>query len=281
MNYIAEIKAFYDRLELNPLPSPAIALWHALMSIANKTGWQQEFTAAVSILVLKSGLNAQAIKRARNRLEQDGFITWRSRGGNQSAAYHLNSLVVQNNGKNVPLSDPQSEPESAVVQNFYENVPQYEPQSEPLTVPQADPQGEPQSVPINKLKHKLNKTETIKDIPPLSPLKRFGEFFEAYPSKRRRYLAEQAYCDLVSSGTVTEDRLVKAAKNYALYCKSLEDEKYIKHADNFLRECVFEDYLEPEQETPPPNPESRLEPEEELIEGDAEWWRYGPNAWRD
>ena len=69
MNYIAEIKAFYDTLELNPLPSPAIALWHALMSIANKTGWQEEFTVAVSVLVLKSGQNAQAIKRARNRLE--------------------------------------------------------------------------------------------------------------------------------------------------------------------------------------------------------------------
>lgn len=41
MNYIAELKAFYDRLELNPAPSPAIALWHALMSIANKTGWQR------------------------------------------------------------------------------------------------------------------------------------------------------------------------------------------------------------------------------------------------
>ena len=110
MNYIAELKAFYDRLELNPLPSPAIALWHALMSIANKTGWQQEFTVAVSVLMLKSGLNAQAIKRARNRLEQDGFITWRSRGGNQSAIYHLNSLVVQNDIKNVPQCEPQSVP---------------------------------------------------------------------------------------------------------------------------------------------------------------------------
>ena len=140
MNYIAEIKAFYDRLELNPLPSPAIALWHALMSIANKTGWQQEFTVAVSVLVLKSGLNAQAIKRARNRLEQDGYITWRSRGGNQAAVYHLNSLVVQNEVKNVP---------------------QCEPQSVPQTEPQSVPQCEPQSVPINK--HKLN--ETKKEVP--------------------------------------------------------------------------------------------------------------------
>lgn len=140
MNYIAETKAFYDRLELNPLPSPAIALWHALMHIANKTGWQQEFTVAVSVLVLKSGLNAQAIKRARNRLEQDGYITWKSRGGNQSAVYTLNSLVVQSE---------------------YKNVPQSEPQIVPQTDPQSVPQSEPQIVPINK--HKQN--ETIKEVP--------------------------------------------------------------------------------------------------------------------
>lgn len=136
MNYIAEIKAFYDRLELNPLPSPAIALWHALMSIANKTGWQQEFTVAISVLMLKSGLNAQAIKRARNRLEQDGFITWKARGGNQAAVYQINSLVVQNDIKNIP---------QYVLQN----------------VPQTEPQCVPQSVPINK--HKLN--ETKKEVP--------------------------------------------------------------------------------------------------------------------
>lgn len=145
MNYLSELKAFYDRLELNPLPSPAIALWHALMSIANKTGWQEEFTAAVSVLVLKSGLNAQAIKRARNRLEQDGYITWRSRAGNQSAVYHINSLVVQ---------------------NTVENVPQFVPQIEPQTVPQCEPQFEPQTVPINKQKQ----NETI-NIPPKSPRK--------------------------------------------------------------------------------------------------------------
>lgn len=123
MNYLAEIKAFYDRLELNPLPSPAIALWHALMSIANKTGWQQEFTVAVSVLVLKSGLNAQAIKRARNRLEQDGYITWKSRGGNLSAVYHLNSLVVQNSIKNVPQCEPQSVPINKHKQNETETPP--------------------------------------------------------------------------------------------------------------------------------------------------------------
>lgn len=135
MNYIAELKAFYDRLELNPLPSPAIALWHALMSIANKTGWQQEFTVAISVLMLKSGLSESAVKRARNRLVQDGFITWKSRSGNQSAVYSIKSLAVQ------------YEPQTAL---------QSVPQTVPQTVPQSVPQCEPQSEPINK--HKQNKT---------------------------------------------------------------------------------------------------------------------------
>lgn len=96
MNYMTEIKAFYDLLETNPLPSPAIAVWHALMHIANKTGWQQEFAVAVSVLEVKTGLNAKAIERARNRLAQDGLISWKSRRGNQSAIYTLQSLVRQN-----------------------------------------------------------------------------------------------------------------------------------------------------------------------------------------
>lgn len=227
MNYLSELLAFYDRLELNPLPSPAIALWHALMSIANKTGWQQEFTVAVSVLMLKSGLNAQAIKRARNRLEQDGYITWKSRGGNQSAVYHINSLVVQNNIKNVP---------------------QYEPQSVPQTDPQSVPQCEPQSVPINK--QKQNET---KNTPPISPVTRMQDFIAAYPGKANVYQVEIAYADLVKSGIVTEDDLVSAAKNYADECSQNETEsKYIKRAENFLRETMFDYYLPGKYKKPAP-----------------------------
>ncbi|NLL77366.1 MAG: hypothetical protein GX235_08975 [Clostridiales bacterium] len=196
MNYLSEIKAFYDRLELNPLPSPAIALWHALMSIANKTGWQQEFTVAISVLILKSGLNAQAIKRARNRLEQDGYITWKSRGGNQSALYHLKSLAVQNDNKNVPQSVSQSELKS---------------------VPQHVPQCVPQSVPINKDKLKQNKTI----IDSIFPIEKFELFFSSYTIDDNKYAAKRAYVDIMCTGFFTEDDLVSAAKNYSEYCKIL------------------------------------------------------------
>lgn len=140
MNYIAEMNAFYDGLELNPLPSPCIALWHALMAIANKSGWQQEFTVALSVLVLKSGLNAKAVQRARNRLEQDGYITWKSRAGSQSAIYHINSIVGQNNSNFVAQTVPESVPQS---------------------VQQTVPESVPQSVHINKHKQKLKEDTKV------------------------------------------------------------------------------------------------------------------------
>lgn len=121
LNYLTEIKAFYDTLVINSLSSPDIALWYALMSIANKSGWKNEFPVALSVLAIYSGVNESTVKRSRNKLAQCGYITWRPRRGNQAAIYHINSLVVHR-----------------------------EPQIEPQTVPQ--------SIPIHKTK--LNKTKT-------------------------------------------------------------------------------------------------------------------------
>ena len=142
MKYISQINAFYDALEINPLPAPSIALWHALHAIANKTGWQQEFSVSVSSLGLRAGLNEAAVKRARNKLKEAGFIEWRSRAGNQSATYRLTKLY--------------SETSEFVVQNQGQNAPQ----SVPQTVPQCVPQVVPQSVPINRHRLRLDKEDT-------------------------------------------------------------------------------------------------------------------------
>lgn len=146
MKYISQINAFYDALEINPLPAPSIALWHALHAIANKTGWQQEFSVSVSSLGLRAGLNEAAVKRARNKLKEAGFIEWRSRAGNQSATYRLTKLY--------------SETSEFVVQNQGQNAPQ----SVPQPVPQCVPQVVPQSVPINRHRLRLDKEDT-----PISP----------------------------------------------------------------------------------------------------------------
>lgn len=220
MNYLAEIKAFYDRLELNPQPNTAIALWHALMSIANKAGWPDTFTVAQSVLGLRSGLNASAIKRARNKLATDGFIEWKARGGNQAAQYRLISLVVQNEGKNEPQFEPQSEP-------------------------QVEPQSEPQSEPINK-----TKTKTKTDI---SLSARVDEFLSVYPRKGNRHLTEINFVTCLMTRQVTEEQLIDAAKNYAERCR-LEDVPYdrIKYPQNFLKDLEYCQYLPGVYEPPKP-----------------------------
>ncbi|OUQ57699.1 hypothetical protein B5E58_09010 [Tyzzerella sp. An114] len=103
MNYILEIKAFYDWLEVNQLSTAGIVLWHALMHIANKTGWQDNFTVAIAVLEIKTGLQKKAIINARNNLKQAGLIDFISRTGNKSAIYKMNSFVV--------LKETQTEPQ--------------------------------------------------------------------------------------------------------------------------------------------------------------------------
>lgn len=93
MNYLSEILAFYNWLEMNPMPASAIDLWHALLYTANKSGWAREFSAPISILKIRTGLNKDAIYRARNTLTQMGLIEYRTRGGNQSAVYKLYSIA--------------------------------------------------------------------------------------------------------------------------------------------------------------------------------------------
>lgn len=75
-------------------------------------------------------------------------------------------------------------------------------------------------------------------------IERFEFFWCCYPLDRNRYLAEQAYIGVVSDGIYTEDDLVESAKNYAEAMRIKQTpERYIKSADNFLKDMVFEDYL--------------------------------------
>lgn len=80
MNYIREINAFYDWLELNELTKPAVLLWHALMHLNNKSGWQESFTVARSVIEAKTGLKKDAYYKARNQLKQYRLLEFKERG---------------------------------------------------------------------------------------------------------------------------------------------------------------------------------------------------------
>ncbi|WP_085992193.1 hypothetical protein [Oceanobacillus senegalensis] len=94
MNYIKEMNAFYDRMELDPLSSSAISLWFAFMHINNKTRWSETFTVAGTVLRMKSGLKETSFKRARTELKEKGYIDYQSRSHNQAPIYQMKSLVL-------------------------------------------------------------------------------------------------------------------------------------------------------------------------------------------
>lgn len=91
MNYLKQILAFNDLLEVKPLSSGQISLWHALMCVNNKLGWQEWFTVANRTLEIRTGLARNGVLKARNALKQHGLIDFKF-NGTRATAYKIKDL---------------------------------------------------------------------------------------------------------------------------------------------------------------------------------------------
>ena len=112
INYLVEIRLFYDRLETAPLPPAAIALWHGLMYLAHKAGWPQELSIPIGTLEARSGLERRSVYRTRIVLRDEGLIDFREQTGNRSTLYRLISLeIVAVCGTDLSHSPPSGEGE--------------------------------------------------------------------------------------------------------------------------------------------------------------------------
>lgn len=148
MNYIAEIKAFMDLVQVKSLSTGQIALWYALMYINNKCAWAEWFTVPNITLELNTGLSRQGINKCRNALKQCGIIDFIS-NGTKAASYKLITIA------NSVQSSVQSSVQVGVQDSVQDSV-------------QSSVQN---SSALNK--HKLNKTKHNK--PPISPLDVFAQ----------------------------------------------------------------------------------------------------------
>lgn len=101
MNYIKELNAFYDWLEINELSPSAINLWYALMHINNKAAWAETFTVAESVLCVKTGLTDRTLRKVRNELKQKGRIDFISRKGGRAPIYRIISFLSTENNSGV------------------------------------------------------------------------------------------------------------------------------------------------------------------------------------
>lgn len=92
MNYIAEIKAFYDLVQIKQLSTGQIALWHALMAINNKCAWIEWFTVPNITLELNTGMSRSGVLKARNSLKQYGLIDFKV-NGTKATSYKIITIA--------------------------------------------------------------------------------------------------------------------------------------------------------------------------------------------
>ncbi|MCP3027043.1 DnaD domain-containing protein [Halobacillus sp. A5] len=95
MNYLKELNAFNDQVDMDSLSPSAITLWFTLMQLNNKTGWKKEFTLPASVVLGKSNLPETSFKRARKELKEKGYIMYTSLGRNQAPVYEMISRVIE------------------------------------------------------------------------------------------------------------------------------------------------------------------------------------------
>ncbi len=285
MTYLDLINLFWDSATINPLSTGQVSLYFALLHVCNRSYWTEWFSVPNQMLSVLTGLSRTGIQKARNELKQRGFIDFEERG-NKATAYKIVSDSGQQGGR-VSDSGQQSGRQSGqqsgrqsgqqsgqqsgrVSDSGQQSGRQSGQQSGRQSGQQSGQQSGRPIINIlnnNILKDKRQKTEDKeKDIPPISPIKRFEDFLNAFPNKQRRYLAEQAYCKLILSGMITEEELVSAAQNYAKQVEDSNSKIYLPN--NFLENHVYEDYLELKGSGETEKPEENQEPEEELVGDD-------------
>lgn len=241
MNYLTIINAFWDWATTNPLSTGQVSLYFALLHVCNKSNWTEWFQAPNQVLSVLTGLSRSGILKARNELKQKGLIDFKERGTKAT----LYKLIIAN-------SKQKSTQDSTQAEKTIANSTQDSVQDSTQVGKQVGVQN---STPLDKQKHKQKQNK--KDKPPISPIGQLGVFLSAYPKASNRFLTEREYAALLLTGAVTEERLVKCAQNYADSCRILgTPREYIKNAENFLRDFVFEQYL-PENYKKPVPPKSK------------------------
>lgn len=112
MNYLTEIRLFYEWLETHHLAPSSITLWHALMYTANRSGWAEKIAIPISILESRTQMTRSTIYRSREQLVSRGLIGVEARGSSHSAVYTMQSLesmlVSQYVSQNVSQNETQS-----------------------------------------------------------------------------------------------------------------------------------------------------------------------------
>jgi len=157
MNYLKELNAFDDWLEINPLEATTQTLWYRLMAIANKSGWPEWFTVANLTLQAKlGGVSKATLIKHRNILVQKRRIEYIGQGKQTAGKYKIITFSSIN------------EPTQGISSNI-------EPLREPFREPLREPNSKPNLIPL--FKQDLTRPNGGSDSRP-PPLENPFKFFE-------------------------------------------------------------------------------------------------------
>lgn len=92
VNYLKELRSFYDYSLYNGVSTGEVALWYTLMAINNRLGWLDEFAVNNSILQQLTALSKSGLDYARNGLKQRGLIDYLPGRGNRPGKYRMISF---------------------------------------------------------------------------------------------------------------------------------------------------------------------------------------------
>lgn len=205
MNYIREINAFYDLVQVKQLSTGQIALWHALMHINNKCSWAEWFTVPNLTLELISGLSRKGIYNARNTLKQHGLIDFKS-NGTKATSYKIFSLI-----NNTQVSTQVSTQISTQKNNTLLNITQDSTHDTTQVTTQDTTQD---SATLNKLnKTKLNETKNTSNT-----ITKVGEGFDEEFSELAQLYQK---CGFMVSGTTA---------NWLIDLKNMYGFEWVKNA---------------------------------------------------
>lgn len=213
MNYISEIKAFYDIVQIKQLSCGQIALWHCLMHINNKCCWEEWFSVPNITLELNTGLSRSGIDKARNVLKTLGLIDYKT-NDRKATYYKLVALTksVQDSGQESKQESVQdSLPDSGTLNRRDETKKEYE----------------------EKLKYN------------------FEILWDAYPRKDEKQKAFKHYRAWIEGKKdvafgkkkLTNEEMLRAIENYNRYLKENNVSKqYTKMGNTFFNLGIL-DYL--------------------------------------
>lgn len=96
MTYIDRLNAFNRWLESNALPGNAQLMYFKLLNVFNRAGWPESVQIDTLRLVQLTGCQKDTAYRARDRLAEAGFISYKKGSKGRPTAYFLSGKPTGN-----------------------------------------------------------------------------------------------------------------------------------------------------------------------------------------